>query len=148
MNKNLTVILIGLGLFIFCKPVSAGGPLSLGVLFGDPTGAVFKYGLKKNTYLEGNLGGRAGGLSIIVEWMNYWEDLTPVGSGKFEIGLGGGGLLGFGDQVDLGIRGKVALNYQFPDVPLEIFIEISPAIIITDFDSDVMGGLGVRWIFN
>ena len=47
----------------------------------------------------------------------------------------------------LGIRGKGMADYTFAPVPINLYLEIAPAIVIVDPGLDIMGAFGIRWFF-
>ena len=75
-------------------------------------------------------------------------NLIPVNEGKLPLYFGLGLKLGFGNDVHIGIRVPIGLNYMFDEVPIDIFVEVAPGLQLvpaTAFDID--GGLGARYYF-
>lgn len=142
-----------LGMVFLCSgSVSAQGRFGLGVIIGQPSGFSMKYWLDSRNSIDGIIGadlGRHGGMSLVCDWAHHWADLTPVSRGRFLLGAGAGAFVGVGGRdAEFGVRVKVLADYVFAPAPVNIFLEIAPAVQIIDGpDLGVQGGLGVRWFF-
>jgi hypothetical protein len=67
--------------------------------------------------------------------------------GRLLLGVGGGPLLGLGNHFGLGVRVKGLVDFMFPDVPINLFFEIAPEILLVHPGLEASAGLGVRWFF-
>jgi len=133
---------------IFQSPVDAG-PFGLGLQAGDPGGVSFKYWMDSRTSIDGVVGfgfGRGGGLTVAGDYSVHWPNFTPVSQGKFLLGLGFGAFIRL-DRISLGIRGKGFADYTFAPVPLNLFLEVAPTIVVVSPGLDIMGAFGIRWFF-
>jgi len=126
-----------------------GKGLGLGVIVGEPTG------------LSGKLwtaGGQAfdaaaawsfvdnGAFYVHVNYLFHFADLISVKKGELPFYAGIGGKVKFVDPVILGIRFPFGLEYLFDKVPLGIFLEIAPCLVLYPAsDFDIGAGLGVRY---
>ena len=53
-----------------------------------------------------------------------------------------------GDDVGLGIRGVIGVNYLFSDIPLDAFLELVPVFDVTPGTGfGFNGGIGLRYFF-
>ena len=144
-----TLFIISLALILPCRAL-AGGPLGLGIVFGDPTGLSGKYWIDGRTSFDGVLGvgfNRHGHFTICVDWTHHWADLTPVQEGRFLLGVGVGPIISLGSRPDVGMRFKGLADYQFDEAPIGVFLELAPGVTILDPGLEIMGGIGVRWYF-
>jgi hypothetical protein len=82
-------------------------------------------------------------------WHNF--DLIPVPQGRLPVYFGVGGLVRFRDDNQdnqAGIRVPVGISYMFDKAPVDIFVEVGPALDLTpDVRGDITGGIGVRYWF-
>jgi hypothetical protein len=136
------------------SPDSYVGKLGAGVIVGEPTGGSLKYWLNDTLAIDGAVGWSSHDNTDLylhgdVLWHNF--DLIPVAQGRLPVYLGVGGLMRFrGDNQDnqAGVRVPVGLSYMFDRVPVDIFVEIAPAIDFTpDVRGDLTGGAGIRFWF-
>jgi hypothetical protein len=130
------------------------GKLGVGIIVGEPTGASVKYWLNDTMALDGALGWSYRPHSDLylhsdVLWHNF--DLIPVSQGRLPLYFGVGGLVRFRDDNEdnqVGIRAPVGLSYMFDNVPIDIFVEVAPAIdFAPDVRGEVTGGVGIRYWF-
>ncbi len=130
------------------------GRFGAGVIIGEPTGASLKYWLNDRMAIDGAFGWSFQEDSEFymhsdVLWHNF--DLIPVPQGRLPVYFGVGGLVRFRDNNEdnqVGIRVPVGLDYMPDDLPLDIFVEIGPAIdIAPDVQGEITGGVGVRYWF-
>jgi hypothetical protein len=130
------------------------GRLGAGVIIGEPTGASLKYWLDDRVAVDGAFGWSFHNDSVFymqsdVLWHNF--DLIPVPRGRLPVYFGVGGLVRFRDNNNdnqVGIRVPVGLSYMPDDLPMDVFVEIGPALDITpNVQGEVTGGVGVRYWF-
>ena len=76
-----------------------------------------------------------------VLWHNF--DLIPVSRGRMPVYFGVGGLVRFRDNNEdnqVGIRFPVGVSYMFDNAPVDVFVEIGPAIdVAPDVEGEVTG---------
>jgi hypothetical protein len=130
------------------------GKLGAGVMVGEPTGMSLKYWLNDTLALDGAIGWSFHDNTDLymqsdVLWHNF--DLIPVPQGRLPLYFGVGGLVRVRDNNNdnqVGVRAPVGLSYMFDNVPVDIFVEIAPAIdFAPDVRGEITGGVGIRYWF-
>lgn len=136
------------------EPFSYPEKLGVGVMVGEPTGLTAKYWLNDTLALDGAAGWSFHPhsdfyLQSDVLWHDF--DLIPVPQGRLPLYFGVGGLLRFRDQQhdnQVGIRAPVGLSYMFDRLPVDIFVEVAPAIdVAPSVRAELTGGVGIRYWF-
>lgn len=128
------------------------GDFGAGVILGEPTGISAKWWNSNDRAIDLAIAwstGRNDRFNLHSDYLVHRYDLISVDSGKLPLYYGLGARVGFGDQVDLGVRIPVGIAYQFANDPFELFFEIVPVFNLypsTDFDAN--GGFGVRYYFG
>jgi hypothetical protein len=149
-HKSLQILLILVCVFAASQAFGQG-PLGLGVIFGDPSGISAKYWLNSRDAIDGVLGvglWHYGYLTLSADWVRHWSNFTPVRSGRFLLGAGGGPVVSIGSDPALGVRIKGLADYTFAEAPVNLFFELGPTIMIVAPGVGVAAGLGVRWFFK
>ena len=130
------------------------GKFGAGIILGEPTGASLKYWLNETMAVDGAFGLSSHDNTDLylqgdVLWHNF--DLIPVSQGRLPVYFGVGGLARFRDHNrdnEVGVRVPVGLSYMFENAPVDIFVEIAPAIDFTpDARGEITGGIGIRYWF-
>ena len=128
-----------------------------GLIVGEPTGPSLKYWFNEITAIDGAFGASFNHESdhdasfymhSDILWHNF--DLIPVSRGRLPVYLGVGGLLRIRDNAsnEAGIRIPVRLSYMFDSAPIDVFVEIGPALDLSpSVRWEVTGGGGVRFWF-
>jgi hypothetical protein len=133
---------------------SNDGKLGAGIIIGEPTGASLKYWLNDTMAIDGALGWSFHDdsdfyLHSDVLWHNF--DLIPVSRGRMPVYFGVGGLVRFRDNNQdnqVGIRVPVGVSYMFDNAPVDVFVEIGPALdVAPDVQGEITGGVGIRYWF-
>jgi len=153
MNK----ILFSTALFIFLlgssftdlKAQDSG--FGIGIIVGEPTGISMKKWVSGVGAVDG-----AVSWSLSNDWFLLQADYVrhafnaiPVSKGKLPLYYGLGGYLAFGDELGLGARIPLGINYIFGDVPLDIFAELVPTLnLAPNTDFSLGGGVGVRYFIR
>ena len=133
------------------------GKLGAGINIGEPMGASLKYWLNDTVAIDGVIGGsynfdannEALYVAADVLWHNF--ELIPVSQGRLPIYIGLGGLARInkdrqGSQE--GIRAPVGLSYMFAHAPIDVFVEVAPALDVAPYVcGDITGGIGIRYWF-
>jgi hypothetical protein len=136
---------------------SYAGKLGAGINIGEPMGASLKYWLNDAVAVDGVIGGsynvdannEALYVAADVLWHNF--ELIPVSQGRLPVYFGIGGLARInkdnqGSQE--GIRAPVGLSYMFAHAPIDVFVEVAPALDVAPFVcGDITGGIGIRYWF-
>jgi hypothetical protein len=132
--------------------------ISIGIVIGDPTGLSLKFwGIGQNSALQVNIGG--GGFvapaDLSVSGSLLFHALltreTPL-NGYLGVGAFAGINHGrHGDEAVFGILVPLGLEFILSEVPLDIFMEVSPVIGFTtngDVRADWTFGIGLRYILK
>ena len=125
--------------------------LGLGIILGEPTGISLKYWTSRTTAIDGAIAWSLGKHDRIYfhgDYLWHIDNIINVSRGRLPIYYGVGARLGFNDDSSLGVRGVIGLDYQFTNVPVDIFLELVPVMNLapsTDFDFN--GAIGVRYFF-
>jgi hypothetical protein len=130
------------------------GKLGVGIILGDPTGASLKYWLNDTMAVDGAIGWSPRDHTDLylhgdILWHDF--DLIPVSQGRLPLYFGVGGLVRVRDDNDdnqIGVRAPVGLSYMFDNIPVDVFVEVAPAIdLAPDVRGEVTGDIGVRYWF-
>ena len=130
------------------------GRLGAGIIVGEPTGASLKYWVNNTVAVDGAFGWSLHDdsdfyLHSDVLWHNF--DLIPVSQGRLPVYFGVGGLVRFRDDNkdnQVGVRVPVGLSYMFNNAPVDVFVEVAPAIdVAPNVRGEVTGGVGIRYWF-
>ena len=128
------------------------GSWEAGAMIGEPTGLSAKlwtgtdeavdfgaaWSFKENSRFQ-----------VHVSYLFHNFYFFDVDTGMFPIYFGVGGRVRVEeDDTRVGIRIPVGVEYVFEDYPIAVFLEIAPIVdFAPETDSDLNGGLGVRYIF-
>ncbi len=121
----------------------------IGVMFGEPTGVSAKYWLSSSNSI--NMGAAwsfkgDGALLLQADYAFHEFDLIKVSKGKLPVYFGIGGRVFLSDDITIGARVPLGINYMFANSPIDIFFEIVPILnIIPSTDFEVNGGIGLRY---
>lgn len=154
-----TWVLFSIG-YAASKVEDGGGPLGLGIMFGEPTGINLKYWTGKTTALNFGITYSFGNYLVLLGdclWhfksllslkKNYKESaaLTPY--------LGGGVLLAFQNStqnytgLSTGLRIPAGIEYLPRNPSIGIFAEIAPGITLApSITAFLQGDIGIRYYF-
>lgn len=137
-----------------------------GLIIGEPTGISVKGWLTGDRAIDGALAwnlGYGGAFRIHADYLFHKYDLIKVGKGALPLYYGPGLRMRFwnngyhwrhgewhdeGGRMDLAVRFPVGLAYQFDGAPVDVFVELVPALGLVpatylDFDF----GIGARYWF-
>lgn len=131
--------------------------IGIGVIVGEPTGLSLKSWLNERNAFDAGLAwslGRYDAVNLHADylWHNY-DVFDDVEEGALPLYYGVGGRIVFTDDypdpgdnnVVIGVRGPVGINYLFEESPLGLFLEIAPILNLTpETDLDLDGALGIR----
>lgn len=166
LHQSFRALLLFLPCLTSMGPALAapGGPFGLGLILGNPTGLSWKYLLSQRYAISGAAAWHFDqALHVHVDHVWRFPGLIPVEVGTLtgEVGVGGRitthkerkceRLTTFCEEknrVYLGVRIPFIGDYNFADAPIDIFLEIAPAISLipgTDIDLDL--GMGARYFF-
>ncbi|MEO0214192.1 MAG: hypothetical protein ABIL12_01595 [candidate division WOR-3 bacterium] len=129
--------------------------ISIGIVIGDPTGLSLKFwGIGQNSALQVHVGGGGfvGPADLSVSGSLLFHALltreTPINS---YLGVGAFAGIDHGDKAIFGILVPLGLEFIFTEVPLDLFIEIPPAVGFTtegDVRAGLTFGIGLRFILK
>ena len=148
-RKLLIITTIALLLSPVVKSQDSG--FGAGVIFGTQTGLSLKLWTGETTAIAAGMSWSfvdQGYFNIHADMLIHRFNLIPVNEGELPIYFGLGLKLGFGNDVKIGIRVPIGLDYMFDTVPIDIFVEIAPGLQLTPATAfDLDGGLGARYYF-
>ena len=150
--------------------IGAGRPFGLGIILGDPTGLSGKWYINSEHAIDFAVGaGWFGGYSLHIHADYLFHFLLtshPVFDLPLYIGVGPTFAFWYGPdwyhrdrywwtdsyygdrRFGLGVRVPFGVSFQFNPVPLDLFIEIAPALgLLPGIGFFVEGGVGLRYWF-
>ena len=108
--------------------------------------------MKNNTAIDGAVAWSIGEHSELYLQSDYlWHrfDVFDVEQDKMALYYGIGGRIRLEDDIDLGIRIPIGIDYIFIEVPFDIFVEIAPILNLAPSTSiNLNGGIGARFFFK
>ncbi len=129
MKKAIIVALLA----VFSLSISAqDSSFGVGVIFGDPTGLSLKSWLSSKTAVDAAVAWSAWDdfLYVHADFLVHNFNIINVSGGKMPLYYGIGAKVGFGNDIILGARIPIGLDYMFDGAPLDIFVEIVPGLNI------------------
>ena len=153
MKKSVFGILTGLFVLtaIHLQAQNTGGPIGLGVIFGEPTGLSFKMWTGDNSAFDAAAAWSFAGdghLHLHVDYLRHSFNVINVNEGQLPIYFGLGAKVVMRKEPVVGARIPIGLAYMFEDAPLDIFLEIVPGLdLIPSTDFAINGGIGIRYFF-
>lgn len=150
MNKHRMIVVIAAALALAVSAVTPA-QTSVGVMVGEPTGLSAKQWLGQSTAVDLAVAWSFAGAGAFYVHLDYQQHfaITDVRPGSLSAFVGAGGKISIrADEFRLGARIPLGLYYAFDTVPLEVFLEIAPGLMIfpaTTFDAG--GGIGIRYRF-
>lgn len=158
------VFLVSIGLCTSCIAQRSG--FGAGLIIGEPTGISVKGWVAGDRAIDAALAwnlGYGGAFRIHADYLFHKYDLIPVSKGALPLYYGPGLRMRFWNdgrhwrggewhdddgRVDLAVRFPVGLAYQFDGAPVDVFVELVPALGLipaTYFDLDF--GIGGSYWF-
>lgn len=141
LNKYLIITVVALTTTVYSQVRSDWG---LGITLGDPTGFTAKYNVNQTNAWNFNIGSSYfGEVRLGADYLWHFD---PFNSQYVAMHAGFGGVLGFGDgksvifvhgnddyfvrdnEVGVGVRGLVGIDFYPGSSPFEIFFEMGPLI--------------------
>jgi hypothetical protein len=133
---------------------SHAGKFGAGATFGEPIGADVKYWFNEKMAIDGAMGySFHDNTELYMHSDILWHafNLFPISHGQLPLYFGVGGLARFRkDDIpnEVGIRAPVGVSYMFENAPVDIFMEVAPALdIAPGLRGEVTGGIGIRYWF-
>lgn len=148
-------ILIGILFFLLVSSYSFARErknrnFGLGVVIGAPTGFTGKLWYNKTNAMQVNLAWAfSSDFQMNVDYLWHRDGIFKVPEGRMPLYFGPGLRAQFGRYgTTLGISGVIGFEYIFQKEPFEIFLELSPAVLIVPATTAVLdGGFGFRYYF-
>ncbi len=133
---------------------SQHGPFGLGIVLAGPTGLTANYYYDAQKSISGDLAWGSGYLHLNLDHLWTQKNLAVVDGVGLDIYFGVGARIENRDRDDnknedtIGIRFPVGVGYHFQKVPLQLFAELAPALIVVDSSELAMDiALGGRYYF-
>jgi hypothetical protein len=133
---------------------AAPGPFGLGIVLVDPTGLSANYYYEKQRSISAALGWSSDHLRLNVDHLWYRRDIIVIDRTPIDLYYGVGGRVHQfekrnGDtESEIGVRVPVGVAYIFQKIPVQLFGELGPALIIVDDSAFIVDvSIGVRYYF-
>jgi hypothetical protein len=141
----LALVVSSFALGIFAQDSGFG----IGVMAGEPTGISAKLWTSQTTAAQFGVAWSIDSyLHLHGDMIMHKFDLINVSKGELPVYIGLGARVLFADDLDIGIRVPVGLDYHFDSAPFDLFLEVVPILILvpgTDFDFNA--AIGFRYFF-
>lgn len=152
MKKSFFLSLIIFFALVASSRVSAqDSGFGAGIMFGEPTGVSIKLWTSETTAIDGGLAWsfmNGGFMHIHADFLMHKFGVIDVNSGRLPLYFGIGARLGLGNELHVGVRVPIGLDYLFDEAPVDIFLEIAPGLDLTPATAFALdGGIGVRYFF-
>lgn len=147
MKRIVLILLLFSSLFVMGL-YAEGQNFGIGVIAGEPTGISAKMYLGQNEAVDAAASWSFKNEIIYLhaDYLHHFPGALGKDLKDFTLYAGIGGLLQLGNTSAFGARVPVGINYFLPDFPLEIFIEIGPAILLfPETEFEFTGGIGARY---
>lgn len=128
---------------------TGGGKTGLGIMLGEPSGVSLKVWNNSKTAWDLGVAWSLSGSSSLYAHTDYlWHHWLDVDKGNLAFYIGVGARAVFSDDIHIGARVPLGLNYLIANSPFDLFLEVAPVLdLIPDTGSDANGALGVRFYF-
>lgn len=150
--KSSVVIIFSFIILLSGYSLSQDKKIGAGIILGEPTGFSFKYWLTEKTALDAGFAWSfvdENAFQIQADYLIHNFSLIKISEGKLPFYFGIGGRLKFSNEVTLGVRVPLGLEYIFSNAPIDIFLEVVPILdIIPQTDFTLGAAIGGRYFFN
>ena len=149
MRKTTALVLLMSAVFLL--NLNAGEQkFGIGVIAGEPTGITAKLYLSENDAVDA-----AASWSFVndmiylrADYIRHFPGTIDKEFRDFVLYAGVGGLLKLDNDAAFGARIPIGVNYFSDSVPVELFIEIGPALLLLPETKFILtGGIGARYYF-
>ena len=145
--KKLTLSIMVLVLFAFSLSYGFG----LGIMLGEPSGLSAKYWMSEKNAVAGGLAwaiGEGGYLHVHADYLIHNNNLINVSGTTLPFYYGIGAGVGLANDLYLGARVPVGIEYFFADKKFDAFFELVPVVrVLPGFGIGVNGAIGLRYNF-
>jgi len=140
-------ILFSLFALIVLTAVVFSAPLGVGVKVGEPTGLYVRSYTSSTSFVGVTAAWSFVHDSFLVD--ADYNGIYPNLFGDVDFSYGAGVHVGMAsDNLRLGVRAPLALNYGIPNTPLLVFVEFAPGFdIVPETEFNLSGGAGLVYIF-
>lgn len=151
--KKLCILILALAVCLSTATLShaKGGAFGLGVMGGEPSGLTAKLWTAGDQAIDFGASWSLGHEVIHLNADYLWHFRGLFGSNPrsgFALYAGLGGHVKLFDEIKIGARIPLGINYEFSGAPLEVFLETVPTVdLIPDTGFGGAGGLGIRYYF-
>lgn len=157
MKKLATITLLCLTLTVVSEIAYAQQDgFGIGAMINGPDGISYKAWINEDMAVAGAVTFNIGDFSsfythadVLVHNNNRAQ--VDLESGMLRMYYGGGVRLrfdDFNDETYFGLRAPIGTNYQFEEVPVDIFFELVPTLLFNDTEFGFNGALGFRYFVN
>ncbi len=149
-----------LGLALLSTTAHAGtahGPFGLGLIVGEPTGVSTIYNLDDSQSIDAGIGWsftNSGKFHLHTDYLRHFHSIIDVDSGSVDMHYGLGARIKMEennkkeDETYFGVRIPVGLDYNFENMPIDIFLEAALIVdLAPETRADFNAGIGGRWYF-
>ncbi|MDY7029116.1 MAG: hypothetical protein SVR04_12520 [Spirochaetota bacterium] len=148
--KKFCIFTLLISAVLLTNLYAEGQKFGLGVIAGEPTGITAKMYLSENDAVDA-----AASWSFVkdrihlhADYIRHFPGVIDREFDDFVLYAGVGGLVELDDESEFGARIPVGVNYYFNSVPVELFLEIGPALLlIPETRFEFTGGIGARYYF-
>jgi hypothetical protein len=133
---------------------AAPGPFGLGIVLVDPTGLSANYYYEKQNSVSAALGWSSKHLRLNVDHLWYRRDIIVIDRTPIDLYYGVGGRFyshekrNGDNESEIGVRFPIGVAYIFRKIPIQLFGELGPALIIVDDSAFIIDvSLGIRYYF-
>jgi hypothetical protein len=150
------LLLAALMMFAAIPPARAAapGPFGLGIVLVDPTGLSANYYYEKQNSVSAALGWSSKHLRLNVDHLWYRRDIIVIDRTPIDLYYGVGGRFyshekrNGDNESEIGVRFPIGVAYIFRKIPIQLFGELGPALIIVDDSAFIVDvSLGIRYYF-
>ena len=149
MKKNIIIFLLFMAFNISTNAQSSG--FGLGFVLGEPTGISAKLWKGNTKAFQGAIAwsfGKNDAVRLQTDHLWHFPGIE-ISMAKLPYYLGIGVSVTFADKFVLAARIPVGIDFQFSNLPLDLFLEIAPGLkLIPDVEFNVDAGLGIRYFFK
>lgn len=123
----------------------------IGIILGEPTGVSGKLWLNNVNAIDmaAAWSFNKGALRLQADYVTHFYKILDVPQGKLPLYVGIGGHITFANEFGMAVRIPIGLDYMFPTVPLDVFVEAVPGLTLApETKFYIAGGLGLRFFFK
>ena len=154
--KRVFFVALGVAFFSTVAAHAQDKGIGIGVIVGDPTGISTKIWTTQSTALQFAVAWRSRdaflGTRVSFSGDYVWHSFNAIHSNeRFPVFYGVGGVIasGGGFVSALGVRGVLGIDWLSREVPVDIFLQVVPVLVLSpSTDLQVGAGLGIRYFFN